>query len=86
MSTVVWNSLTTQEQQWLQEAVDESVEHQKILWRQASAEALAEVEKAGVKIIIPDKEPFRKAVTSMHDSFKGTAIYNLIAEIKGVRQ
>ena len=81
MSTVVWNNLTEQEQVWLQEAVDESVEVQKILWKEASEHALAEVQKAGVEIIYPDKEPFRNAVKSMHESYRGTVIYDLIQEI-----
>ena len=81
MSTVVWNNLTEQEQVWLQEAVDESVGVQKILWKEASEHALAEVQKAGVEIIYPDKEPFRNAVKSMHESYRGTVIYDLIQEI-----
>lgn len=84
MSTVVWNHLTPQEQQWLQEAVDESVEYQKQLWKEASDEALREVQKAGVEIIYPDKAPFRESVKAMHESYKGTAIYDLIQEIKEI--
>ena len=82
MSTVVWESLIPQEQEWLQEAVDESVEYQKILWKEACDEALREVQKAGVQIIYPDKTPFLEAVKEMHQSYKGTAIYDLIQEIQ----
>lgn len=84
MSTVVWQSLSPQEQQWLQEAVDESVEHQKILWKASSDEALREVQKAGVKVLYPDKTPFQQAVQDMHASFKGTTIFDLIQEIQNV--
>ncbi len=84
MSTVVWNSLSQEEQKWLQEAVDESVEKQKILWKEASEHALKEVEKAGVAIIHPDKKPFREAVQEMHESYKGTSIYDLIKEIEKI--
>lgn len=86
MSTVVWSSLTAQEQQWLQSAVDESVPYQKKLWQEASEEALAEVKKAGVEVIYPDKTPFRDAVKEMHDSYQGTNIYKLIQEIKAIKQ
>jgi TRAP-type C4-dicarboxylate transport system substrate-binding protein len=86
MSTVVWNRLTPREQQWLQEAVDESVEYQKKLWKEASDEALREVQKAGVEIIYPDKTPFRESVTEMHEFYKGTAIYDLIQEIRQIQQ
>jgi len=85
MSTVVWQSLSSQEQQWLQEAVDESVEHQKILWKESSDEALREVQKAGVKVLYPDKSPFQQEVQEMHASYKGTTIYDLIQEIQNVK-
>lgn len=84
MSTVVWNGLSSQEQEWLQKAVDESVEYQKELWKQASEEALREVQKGGVEIIYPDKSPFREAVQDMHASYQGTNIYDLIEEIKRI--
>jgi tripartite ATP-independent transporter DctP family solute receptor len=85
MSTVVWNSLSQQEQNWLQQAVDESVEFQKKVWKASSDESLQKVQEAGVEIIYPDKEPFREAVEEMHESFKGTAVYDLIKEIKAVQ-
>lgn len=81
ISTVVWNSLSTQEQHWLKEAVEESVEYQKKLWREASDEALREVQKGGAEIIYPDKAAFRNAVREMHASYEGTPIYNLIQAI-----
>jgi tripartite ATP-independent transporter DctP family solute receptor len=85
MSTVVWNSLSSQEQQWLQESIDESVEYQKKLWKEASDDALAQVQKAGVTVIYPDKEPFRKSVESMYEEYRGTEIYDLITEIKNFK-
>jgi len=85
MSTVVWNGLTQQEQKWLQEAIDESVDYQIGLWKEASAHALSEVQKAGVEIIHPDKTPFREKVQGMHESFKGTRIFDLIKQIEAIR-
>ncbi|MEJ2543263.1 MAG: TRAP transporter substrate-binding protein DctP [Calditrichaceae bacterium] len=84
MSTVVWNNLTPQEQEWLQKAVDESVIHQKKLWKEATEEALKAVQEAGVKVTYPDKTPFLEAVKPMHDSYKGTPIYDLIQEISNI--
>lgn len=84
MSAVVWNSLTDQEQNWLQSAVDESVPYQKELWKQSTEEALEEVQKAGVEIIYPNKKPFQDAVKEMHESYRGTKIYDLIQEIKAI--
>jgi tripartite ATP-independent transporter DctP family solute receptor len=85
MSTVVWNSLNDQQQKWVQEAVDESVEHQKVLWRKASDDALKAVQESGVEVIYPDKTPFREAVQQMHDSYQGTSIYDLIKEIDAIQ-
>ena len=84
MSTVVWNSLSEQEQKWVQQAVDESVEYQKKVWKESSDESLRKVQEAGVEIIYPVKQPFREAVREMHESYKGTSLYELIQEIKAV--
>ena len=81
MSTRVWESLTNDQQSWLQKAVDESVIYQRKLWSEASAKALSEVEKAGVQIIRPDKRPFREAVIEMHEDYRGTPIFSLLEEI-----
>lgn len=85
ISSHIWGSLNEQQQQWLQLAADESIEHQKVLWQKSTAEALAAVEAAGVEIIRPDKTKFSDAVTEMHDSYKNTAIYELLEEIQAIR-
>ncbi|MBN1155707.1 TRAP transporter substrate-binding protein [candidate division KSB1 bacterium] len=85
MSTKVWDRLSPIEQQWLQEAVDESVEYQKKLWKESTDESLSAVEEAGVQILRPDKQPFQDAVQQVHDSYKGTPIYDLIQEIQTIQ-
>ena len=60
-------------------------EHQRELWREASQRALDEVQKAGVKVYHPDKEPFREAVRVMHEAYRDTDLYPLIQEIKAIR-
>lgn len=85
MSAVIWNILSEQQQQWLQEAIDESVIHQRKLWTEASEEALRAVQKAGVEVLHPDKTPFRESVVSMYDSYRGTTIYDLIQEIQEIQ-
>lgn len=83
ISTKVWDDLTPEEQRILQEAADESAEHQKTLWREATEQALAEVQKAGVEIFHPDKEPFEERVQSLYESYRSQPeVYNLIQEIK----
>ncbi|HBG28745.1 MAG: C4-dicarboxylate ABC transporter substrate-binding protein [Planctomycetes bacterium GWF2_41_51] len=85
ISTRVWNGLTPEFQQILQEAVDESVEYQRKIWAEAELSDLKSVEEAGVKIIHPDKEPFRESVKKVWDEFEGTVIGELIKEIQEVQ-
>jgi len=83
ISTKIWNSLTSDEQKWLQEAVDESTVYQRKIWKEASQHALEEVQKAGVEVIRPDKQPFVEKIQSLYEEYKKKPeIYNLLQEIK----
>jgi tripartite ATP-independent transporter DctP family solute receptor len=83
ISTVVWKSLTPQEQQWLQEAADESVVVQRELWKNAEVDALQAIKDAGVTVSTPDKAPFAKLVEPMYESFKNEPeVYALIQRIR----
>lgn len=83
ISTKIWEDLTPQEQQWLKEAAEESVVVQRKLWEAAEKEALEAVEKAGVTISRPPKEPFAKMVEPMYETFKQEpAVYTLIEKIQ----
>ncbi|MCR9083634.1 MAG: TRAP transporter substrate-binding protein, partial [Cyclobacteriaceae bacterium] len=87
VSTKVWNSLNEQEQQWLQEAADESALYQYELWEASTQKSLEELEKAGVVISYPDKEPFRQAVQPMYEALKTDEpeIYQIIQEIQKIQ-
>ncbi len=85
ISTKVWNNLAPEFQQILQEAVDESVEYQRKIWAEAEKEDMKTVQDAGVKIIRPDKEPFRASVRSVWDEFEGTDIGELIKRTQEVK-
>jgi len=65
ISPIVWKKLTPEQQTILQEAVDESVTYQRKLWAEFEKQSMEEVQKAGVKIIRPDKAPFREKVKPM---------------------
>ena len=83
LGTHVWNAFSEQEQSWLQEAVKKSIKYQRELWAEAEAEALAEVQKAGVKIIRPDKTLFSKKVETLYESYKDNKdMYTLIQKIR----
>lgn len=86
ISTRVWNSLSPQEQQWLQEAADESVEYERKAWEEAVEESLAAMEAAGVKITYPDKEKFAQQVEPMYENYKNDPeIYSLIKRIQSLK-
>lgn len=70
IGTDVWNGLSDLERGWLRQAVDESVEYQRELWRESVEESLRVVREAGVEIIRPDKEPFRQQVQSIYDELQ----------------
>lgn len=86
ISTVIWNDLSDQEKQWIQEAADESYIHQKILWQESTMKALKAVKEAGVEIIYPDKTPFMEKVQPMLEEYKVEKdVYELIQKIKDVK-
>lgn len=68
--TTLWKRLSPQEKQWVQQAADRSVLHQRKLWAVSEAEALAAVEKQGVTIIKPDKGLFSEKVKSIYSLYK----------------
>lgn len=70
VSEHLWERLDPQQQQWLQEAADESATIQRELWEIATQTALEEVQKAGVEIIYPDKAAFARQVASLHEDAK----------------
>ncbi|MEM9919896.1 MAG: TRAP transporter substrate-binding protein [Bacteroidota bacterium] len=86
IGTPAWNSLSTEEQQWLQEAADEAKQHQRKLWVAAEEEALREVQKAGVTVIRPSKESFSIQTKSILEAYKNDPeMYQLIQEIQAIK-
>ncbi len=86
VGTHLWNSLSAQEQKWLQEAADESAIYQRSLWTSSTEESLAAVAKAGVEIIRPDKAAFAARVADLHKTAQQDPIIGpldrRIAEVK----
>lgn len=85
ISTHVWARLSPQERDWLTAAVASSVTEQRRLWRAASQQALEQVRAAGVEIIEPDKGAFREAARPMYESYRGTAVHDLLRAIEAIR-
>ncbi|SDD25156.1 tripartite ATP-independent transporter solute receptor, DctP family [Algoriphagus faecimaris] len=86
ISTKVWESLSDEEQRWVQEAADESSELQYKIWAESTENSLRALEKAGVQISYPDKSKFREGVSSMYEQMKieQPEIYKIIEAIQGV--
>ncbi|MFW5877786.1 MAG: TRAP transporter substrate-binding protein [bacterium] len=85
ISSKIWDYLSEQEQEWLQQAVDESVDKQRELWAESVKESLRIVQEAGVEVIYPDKEPFAEKVEGIYDMFKDDVVlYDLIQRIRTV--
>ena len=84
ISTHVWNGLNSQQQQWLQQAADESVVFQRSLWASATAEALEAVKAAGVQVITPDKRVFKQEVASIYKDPELVPLQGIIDEIRGL--
>jgi tripartite ATP-independent transporter DctP family solute receptor len=85
VSTFVWNKLSPEFQQILQEAADESVAYQRKLWDEQEKRSIEIVEKAGVTVTRPDKAPFREATKSIWEEFEGTDIGELAGRIVEVQ-
>ncbi len=83
ISTKIWKNLSIEFQQLLQETANESELYQRKLWREATDQALIEVQKAGVTIYHPDKTPFIDKVESIYEGYKSKPrIYDLIQRIR----
>jgi tripartite ATP-independent transporter DctP family solute receptor len=82
ISTHVWDLLTGQQQAWLQQAVDESVDYERELWQRDTEAALAAVKAAGVEIVHPDKAPFQSQVDAMLRQYESSELGPLIRRIR----
>lgn len=83
-SLPVWNSLDKQQQDWLSQAMADSVVYQKSLWQKASDDALAAVIKEGVEVTYPDKAAFQKQVAPFHATFDNSPVAEQIKKIKSM--
>ncbi len=82
ISTKVWEQLPHQVQAWVQQAADESSRFQRKLWEEKTQEALEAVKLEGVEVHYPDPAPFVEQVQEMLHAYDGTAIGNLLEEIR----
>jgi tripartite ATP-independent transporter DctP family solute receptor len=81
-SQSIWDSLTPQQKSWIEQAAGESVVFQRDLWRRKTAEAIAEVEAAGVTVHRPDRGPFVEAMSPLALEQVGTPVGDIIQRIR----
>ena len=86
IGTITWNSLESEEKEWLMAAVKEATSYQRKLWREAEQESLTAIQEAGVKVNYPDKSEFQRKSEDMIEELKDQdkELYNLILKIKRV--
>lgn len=70
ISTIIWDKLTPQQQQWIMEAAAESVPVQRKYWSQSEQESLEAVREAGIEIIEPDLKSFQEATRPILNEFR----------------
>jgi tripartite ATP-independent transporter DctP family solute receptor len=85
ISTKIWDDLSPRFRHILQEVAQESEQHQKILWKEATRRALEEVQKSGVTIYYPDKRPFIEKVEIIYEKYRSNPRLNsLIQRIREI--
>lgn len=85
IGVAVWDSLTPEQQAWLQQAAEESSDYQRELWAKKTKESLAKVQEAGVQIVDCDPAEFQAACASVAESLKGTPLAPWLEKIKAVK-
>jgi tripartite ATP-independent transporter DctP family solute receptor len=85
ISTIIWEQLTREEQDWLREAARESAVVQREYWAESEKESLEAVRKAGVEVLYPPKEPFAESIQSMYKEYEADPeIRDLITRIRNL--
>lgn len=87
ISQKIWEGLTEQQKEWLQQAIDQSVPVQRKLWAESEKESLKIVQEAGVTINYPDKVPFAEKVAHIPEMYRDMPeVYDLIQRIKATQE
>jgi tripartite ATP-independent transporter DctP family solute receptor len=85
-SEYILSRLTEQQRTWLKMAVKDSVKVQRGLWLALEQKSLAEVKKAGVEVIYPDKQPFIDALAPIYESLEGTIISDYLERVNQMKE
>jgi len=80
IGTKVWNRLSTQQQEWVQEAANISAIEQQRLWAESEKKAMEVIVDAGVEIVRPDKSLFSEKVEAFYEELKTDAVLHPLIE------
>lgn len=86
ISTLIYDKLSSEEKEWIEEAAQEASVKQRELWEVAETEALEAIKEEGVNVTYPDKELFKEESSHIIRNLKTEepALYNTIQEIKNL--
>ena len=85
ISTKIWEKLTNQQKDWVQQAANESAILERELWAESEIKSLEKVMAAGVEVNYPDKEPFIEMVQPLIESYSNNkVIYSYINRIREI--
>jgi len=86
IASTVWDTLTPQQQQWVQEAADESKEYQRKIWKEFTEESVSKSKEEGVEFFYPDQEPFKSEVQPVIEKYsKDPVIGPIMEQIKEIQ-
>lgn len=85
MSSKVWETLDTQQREWLEGAVSDASLFQRKAWAEATEADLKTLREAGVNIIEPDLAPFRAAVVPVMEKYSKGEPGVLVERIQSVK-
>lgn len=85
ISSKVWDSLTAEERGWLHDSIADASQFQRELWKTDTEKSMKDLEAAGVKVVVPDIELFRKAVAPVVEKYSNVTTRPLIEKIRAVQ-
>jgi TRAP-type C4-dicarboxylate transport system substrate-binding protein len=86
ISTKTWKDLTPEHQVILQEAANQALQMQKVLWKESSNHALEQVKKAGIEILYPDKKLFSEKIEPLYEEYnKDPQLFDIILRIQTIK-
>ncbi len=84
ISTDIWQRLSPEHKQALQNAADASVAFQRKEWAAFVRESMDKMTAEGLKVYRPDKKPFQDRASQVWKEFEGTIVGDLAKQINEV--